>query len=286
MSQIAVLTDSVACVPDELLERYPIYVIPLHVSFGTESYLDGVDMTTDEFYRRLQENKSLPTTSAPSVGEFKAFYQRLAEESADSIVCIPYSGELGMGYGAALTAAKELPELNIHVINSHTALMAQGFLAVEAARAAEAGATVQEVLERVQAMIPHVDVCFMVNTLEYLRRGGRISHLQAFVGSMLDFKPLLHIPPNKGTMQPLGRSRTRSRAIKELVNHVEEMVGNCPVHITVHQGDAKPEEMEWLLHTLEERFDLRELYHSSVSPVAGTHLGPGVLAVAFWAENP
>ena len=101
MSHIAVLTDSVACVPDELLERYPIHVIPLHVNFGTESYLDGVEMSLDEFYRRLRENKSLPTTSAPSVGEFKAFYQRLAEEGAESIVCIPYGGELGMGYSAA-----------------------------------------------------------------------------------------------------------------------------------------------------------------------------------------
>jgi len=285
MSQIAVLTDSVACVPDELLERYPIHVIPLHVNFGAESYLDGVEMSLDEFYRRLRENKSLPTTSAPSVGEFKEFYQRLAEGGAESIVCIPYGGELGMGYSAALTAAKELSELDIRVINSHTALMAQGFLAVEAARAVEAGATVQEVIERVQAMISQVDVCFMVNTLEYLRRGGRISHLQAFMGSMLDLKPLLHIPTDKGTIQPLGRCRTRVRAIKELVNHVEEMVGNRPLHITVHQSDAEPEEMKWLLRTIEERFELRELYQSGITPVVGTHFGPKGLALAFWAES-
>lgn len=284
MSQIAILTDSVACLPDELRQEYSIYVIPLHVNFGTESYLDGVEMSLDEFYRRLQEDRQLPTTSAPSVGEFQALYRQIVEEGAEPIVCITVGGELSMTYGAALMAAQEMVGLDIRVVDSRTGLMAEGFLALEAARAAATGATVQEVVDRVQRLIPKVQVFITMDTLEYLRRGGRIGDAQALLGSVMHIKPLIQLSAARGRVEPLGRSITRARALRDLVDHMARVVGDRPLHVAVHQGAANPEEVESLMRRVSERFHCRELYQTGVTPVIGTHTGPGTLALSFWAE--
>jgi len=284
MHQIAILTDSVACLPDELRREYSIHVIPLHVNFGTESYLHGVEMSLDQFYRRLGEAKRLPTTSAPSVGEYLAFYRQMVEEGAEAIICIPYGRELGMGYSAALTAAQEMEELDIRVVDSRTSLMAQGFLALEAAKAAVSGATVQEAVDRVRKLIPRVHVFVTMDTLEYLRRGGRIGDAQALLGSVLQIKPLIQLSADKGRVEPLGRSITRARALRDLVDHMARVVGERPVHVAVQQGAARQEEVESLTHGISERFDCRELYQTGITPVIGTHTGPGTLALSFWAE--
>jgi len=284
MARIAILTDSVSCLPDEVCQKYPIHTIPLHVNFGTESYLDGVEISLDEFYRRLREARQLPTTSAPSVGEYLALYRRIAEEGAEAIICIPYGKELGMGYSAALTAAQEVEGLEVRVVDSGTGMMAEGFLALEAARAAAAGATVQEVVDRVQELIPRVFVFITMDTLEYLRRGGRIGDAQALLGSVLQIKPLIQLRATKGRPEPLGRSITRSRALRDLVDHMARVVEDRPVHVAIQQGASKPEEVEWLTQAVSERFDCRELYQTGITPVIGTHTGPGTLALSFWAE--
>ena len=284
MARIAILTDSVSCLPDEVCQKYSIHTIPLHVNFGTESYLDGVEISLDEFYRRLREARPLPTTSAPSVGEYLALYRRIAEEGAKAIICIPYGKELGMGYSAALTAAQEVEGLEVRVVDSGTGLMAEGFLALEAARAAAAGATVQEVVDRVQELIPRVFVFITMDTLEYLRRGGRIGDAQALLGSVLQIKPLIQLRATKGRPEPLGRSITRSRALRDLVDHMARVVEDRPVHVAIQQGASKPEEVEWLTQAVSERFDCRELYQTGITPVIGTHTGPGTLALSFWAE--
>jgi len=284
MARIAILTDSVSCLPDEVCQKYSIHTIPLHVNFGTESYLDGVEISLDEFYRRLREARPLPTTSAPSVGEYLALYRRIAEEGAEAIICIPYGKELGMGYSAALTAAQEVEGLEVRVVDSGTGLMAEGFLALEAARAAAAGATVQEVVDRVQELIPRVFVFITMDTLEYLRRGGRIGDAQALLGSVLQIKPLIQLRATKGRPEPLGRSITRSRALRDLVDHMARVVEDRPVHVAIQQGASKPEEVEWLTQAVSERFDCRELYQTGITPVIGTHTGPGTLALSFWAE--
>ncbi|MEA3345298.1 MAG: DegV family protein [Chloroflexota bacterium] len=284
MHHIAILTDSVSCLPDKLRREYSIQVIPLHVNFGSESHLDGVEMSMDEFYHRLREADPLPTTSAPSVGEYLTFYRQMAEEGAEAIICIPYGRQLGMGYGTALTAAQQMEEIDIRVVDSGTGLMAEGFLALEAARAAAAGATVQEIMDRIQELIPRVYVLITMDTLEYLRRGGRIGEVQALLGSVLRIKPLIQLRTDKGRLEPLGRSHTRSRALRDLVNHMARVVGDRPVHVAVHQGACKPEEVEWLTQAVEERFDCRELYQTGITPVIGTHTGPGTLALSFWAE--
>jgi len=284
MAQIAILTDSVACLPDELRREYSIAVIPLHVNFGSDSYRDGVDMSLDQFYVRLRADRQLPTTSAPSVGEFQSFYRRLAEEGAETIICIACVGELSLTYSAALMAAREMEELDIRVVNSNTAMMAEGFLALEAARAAGAGATAHEVLDRVEELIPRVHLFITMDTLEYLRRGGRVGAAQALLGGALQIKPLIHLPTDKGTVQPLGRSITRARALHDIVDHMARLVGERPVHIAVHQGGAQPEEVESVTRNISERVDCRELYQTGVTPVVGTHTGPGTVALSFWAE--
>jgi len=284
MPKISILTDSVACLPEALRQEYSIHVIPLHVNFGAESYLDGLDMSVDEFYRRLQMDGPLPTTSAPSAGEFLATFRQVAEEGAEAIIYIPYGAELGMGYSTALVAARQITGPDIRVINSHTGLMAQGFLALEAARAAAAGATVQEVVDRVKGLIPKVYVLITMDTLEYLRRGGRIGDVQALLGSVLQIKPLIQLRTKVGRPEPLGRSITRAYALRALVGHMACIVGNRPVHVAVHHGAARPKEVESVVRNIEERFDCRELYRTGITPVIGTHTGPGALGISFWAE--
>lgn len=283
MAQIAIITDTVACLPDELRQEYSISVVPLHVNFGTESYL-STEMSLDEFYRHLPKANPLPTTSTPSVGEYQAFHRDAAEEGAETIIVISVSGGVSTTYDSALIAAQEMEELDIQVVDSHTALMAEGFLALEAAKAAKAGATAQEVMDRIQDLIPRVHLFITMDTLEYLRRGGRIGAAQALLGSALRIKPSIHIPADKGTVEPLGRSHSRARALRDLVDHMTRVVEERPVHVAVQQGAAKPQEVNWLTQAVRERFDCRELYQTGVTPVIGTHTGPGTLALSFWAE--
>jgi DegV family protein with EDD domain len=162
--------------------------------------------------------------------------------------------------------------------------VAEGFLALEAARAAKAGATAQEVMDRVQELIPRVHLFIAMDTLEYLRRGGRVGAAQALLASTLRIKPSIHIPTDQGTVQPLGRSHTRSRALRDLVDHMARVVADRPVHVAVQQGGSRPEEVEWLTQAVGERFDCRGLYQTGITPVIGTDTGPGTLALPFWAE--
>jgi len=219
------------------------------------------------------------------MGEIQSFYRRLAEEGARTILYIPYGGELGMEYGVALSAARDMPELDIRVINPHIVPMAQGFVVLEAARAVKAGASIEEAVERAEALIPRVHQFLTMDTLEYLWRAGRVGRAQALMASALQIKPLLHIPTDKGVMEPLGRSRTRKRALEDLVEHMARIVQGRPVHVAVQHADAKPEEVALLKREIMQRFDCREMYESSLSPVVGVNTGPGTLALAFYADK-
>ncbi|MEA3459195.1 MAG: DegV family protein [Chloroflexota bacterium] len=281
MARIAIVTDSIACIPAELIEKYDIHVVPDLVIFGQRAFRDGVDITPKQFYRMLREAETLPTTSVPSIGDFLRVYARLSRE-AEAIVSIHVPKELSALFTTAQAAARLIDSVPVHVIDSRTVTMAQGFVVLAAARAAAEGQDLAEVARRVEALIPKVNFFFTLETLEYLQKGGRIGRAAALVGSVLKIKPILYI--NEGRIDVLEKVRTKRRAVERMVELMEEKVGSNPVHAAVLHADTL-DEADRLKEEVAARFNCRELHLAEVSPVIGVHTGPGLMGVAFYSER-
>lgn len=282
MNHVTVVTDSVANLPADVTEKYGIPIVPLRIVWDGEVFRDGVDITPQEFYVRLQEDKRMPTTSTIAPEELLQVLRPLAEEGK-SIVAIFLAHELSATVDVAQKVQLLAPTLPLHVVDSRTAAMAEGFVVLEAARAAADGATVEQVVARAQAMIPRVHILGVVETLEYLRRGGRIGTAAAFLGSMLQMKPIVGIPPGHGSVIGVARPRTWKNAIEQMLELMGEEVGERPVHAAIGHG-AREEEAHALAEALRQRFDVQELYITYFTPVMGVHTGP-VLSVSFYADE-
>lgn len=271
---VKVVTDSVGDVPPQVAEELGITVVPLFVRFGTEVYRDGVDLTYDEFYHKLVHSQTLPVTIAPSPGTFAETYDKLAEET-DEIVSIHLSAKLSGTYDSALQGRGVARKgCRIEVIDSLFATAGQGILVIAAAKAAREGANLDEIVEMVGRSIPRIHLRAAFDTLEYLRRGGRIGKAQAFLGTMLKVNPILGI--KDGEVFPFGRERSRSKAIDYLYNfalsfpHIQEMVVG---HATT------PDEAEALVDRLDARFPKERIYRLRCGCIVGTHVGPHVISV-------
>jgi DegV family protein with EDD domain len=282
-SNVAVITDSTAYIPDEALDGLTIPAIPLWLIWGDERYRDGVDIYPEDFYRLLQERDTVPSTSQPSVGEFVDFYRRVAdEERTDTIVGAFISSKISGTVDSARAAAAELPDLNITVIDSFSTAMGLGFMALAAARKAAAGGSASEVAETANAIRQRLTVLFTVDTLEYLHKGGRIGSAKRFLGTMLNIKPLLHL--NDGCVEPLCQIRTKQRAVTEMLDRAEESLGgNSMAELAVIDVGCR-KDSQVVADRARERFDLSEVYLAPVSPVIGTHAGPGTIGLSFYAE--
>jgi len=281
MSHIAVVTDSVANLPPQLVEQYGITVVPLLVVFGQDVFRDGVDLSPTEFYRKLRESDRLPTTTTPSIGEFLSAFERLSR-GAQAIVCIHLARQLSTTVETAEEAGRMFEGVEIHVVDSRSAAMGQGFVVLEAARTAAQGGDVAAVVARAEEIIPRVNVIAALDTLEYLYRGGRIGRAADLIGSALRFKPIISV--ENGVVEGLERPRTRDRAVRRILEVMADRVRERPVHAAVLQADV-PEDAERLRRRIEDRFCCVELFITDLTPVMGTHTGPGVLGVAFWAEE-
>jgi DegV family protein with EDD domain len=281
VAKIAVVTDSVACIPYDLLKRYDIRVAPVHIIWDKVPYRDGIDISIEGFYKRLRTSKKLPTTSSAIQGEYIGIYEGLRGK-VDGIVTIVLSGELGASYNSACTAREVVGGVNVEVIDTRTALMGQGFVVLEAAKVAMAGGTMEEIAQTARSMIPRVSVLYTMDTLEYLRRGGRVSMPQAIFASWLKVKPILTF--EGGKVAPLSRARTRPRALDRLLDLMEEKINDAsPLHVAVLHGDA-PQDAEKLKQRVAERFRCSEILISEITPVIGTHTGPGTLGFAYYQE--
>jgi len=224
---VKIVTDSVSDLPPQVAEELGITVVPLNIRFGTEVYRDGVDLTAEQFYERLAHSKTLPVTSTPSPGSFAEAYDKLAEET-DEILVITLSSKLSATYEVALQSVGLMKrKCRIEVVDSQWAVMAQGFVVISAARTAQSGASFDEVLDIIHRNITRVDFCAAFDTLEYLKRGGRIGAAQAFLGSMLKMNPIITF--KDGVVHPAGREHSRAKAIDYLYNfamsysYIEEM---------------------------------------------------------------
>ena len=277
---IKIVTDSVADLPPQVVQELGITVVPLHVRFGTEVYRDGIDLTADEFFDRLMHNKTLPVTSVPSPGDYAETYDRLAEET-DEILVITVTSKLSGTHEVALQSVGLMKKnCRVEVIDSQWAVMAEGFIAMAAARAAQSGASFDEVLDIARRSISRVDMRAAFDTLEYLQRGGRIGKAQAFLGSMLKINPIIRL--KDGEVVPAAKERSRAKAIDYLYNfamsysHIEEIAIEYATSL---------DEVEMLAERLDSKFPKERIYRSRASPVIGTHTGPGLLIVSVLGDS-
>ncbi|MCB2180017.1 DegV family protein [bacterium] len=279
--KFAIITDSTTAFPDDLLEKYAINVVPLTVNWNGKSYLDNVDITPDEFYRRIVTEKEMPTTSQPSAGVFKEVYDKLAEE-AEGILVILISSELSGTVASATTAAEMMGDFPVRVIDSRMTTMALGLCVLQAVEMAEAGASLDEAVESLQPLIDDMKVFFVVDTLEFLHRGGRIGGAQRLIGSVLAVKPLLQL--KGGKIDSFESIRTKKKAVHRMISVFEEdAVGQDRIHISVFHGAAE-EEAEEIRKYLEENYHPDTLVVANLSPVIGVHTGPGTVGISYYFE--
>jgi DegV family protein with EDD domain len=267
----AVVTDSTADLPDAWRERYDIEVVPLKVLFGEETFRDGVDMNNEEFFARLATSTKLPTTSAPSPGEFAELYTRLAKDH-DGCISVHIGRQLSATAESARVGAQSVEGFPVRVIDSETVTMPMAFLC----RVAAECATLDEATAAVEARIPQCRVLALLDTLRYIEMGGRVSRAQAMIGTMLDLKPLLLVVDRE--IKPVDRVRTRSRAIPRMVDFFEK---DLPVeHVAVVHAQA-PEEAERIAADLRQRLPGLEVPVGQIGCVLGTHTGPKALGVVY-----
>ncbi|MGD2103776.1 MAG: DegV family protein [Anaerolineae bacterium] len=280
---LAVVSDSTAYIPDEALDGLDIPVIPLWLIWGDERYRDGVDIVPKSFYDLLQRRDTIPSTSQPSVGEFVDFYRRVAEEKqTDTIVGAFISSRISGTVASAEAAVAQVPELNVTVIDSLSTSMGLGFEVLAAARAARARESVTDVVAAATDVRERLSVMFAVDTLEYLHKGGRIGGAKRFLGTMLRIKPLLYLCD--GSVEPLCQIRTKHRALTEMLDRTEESLnGGAIAEVAVIDVDNS-EEGGAVAERVKERFGVSPVYRAPVSPVIGTHAGPGTVGIAFYSK--
>ncbi len=279
--KILVVTDSSSSLPEELIRELDIRVIPLWLIWDDQCFRDGVDIDPRTFYQRLRTSDSLPSSTQPSAVEFKELYRKLADECA-GIVNVLASSKISGTVDSAEAAKEFVPGLPVRVVDSHFSAMGEGLVAVAAARAAASGMSIDEVENRAELVRDHTHLLFVVDTLEYLHKGGRIGGAKKLLGTALNIKPILHF--EDGSIQPLSQTRTKRKGVEELLNIAAERLGSGKMaEAGVVHVDCL-EEGRSLVEKVKERFNPPRIHLSDVSPVVGTHVGPGALGLAFYPD--
>ncbi|MEO2077637.1 MAG: DegV family protein [Bacillus sp. (in: firmicutes)] len=273
----AVVTDSTAYIPKELREKYNIHMIPLNVIFGNEVYREEIDIHSGEFYEEVK-TKELPTTSQPPIGQFVELFERLAKEY-DAVISIHLSSGISGTYQGAVTASTMVEGIKVFPFDSEISCMVQGFYAIEAAEWAARGRDAEAIMKRLEEMKKSARAYFMVDNLSHLQRGGRLSSAQAFIGSLLQVKPLLHFE-NK-VIVPFEKIRTRKKAMKRMVDLLGEdaLQGGNYQAVIIH-ANREEEAKEWReeLSAVYPNVDFTIGYFGAV---IGTHLGEGSMGMGW-----
>jgi DegV family protein with EDD domain len=280
LSNVAVVTDSVADLPPKMAEELGITVVPIVVRFGTDLYRDGLDINPDEFYRRLKGSKALPATSVPPPVAFADVYDKIAEKTNEILVITVTSRLSGTHQVAVQAVGLMKKRCRVEVLDSEWAVMAQGFIVVAAARAAQAGAGLDEVLDAARRTMHRVEIRAAFDTLEYLERGGRIGKAQAFLGSLLKVNPIIGL--KDGEVYPVGRERSRARAIDRLYDFA---VGFGNIEGLAVEYAADLDEANKLVQRLRSKYPKVPLHVSRTSPAIGTHTGPGLIVVTVLGDR-
>lgn len=279
--KISIVTDSSAYIPINAQEGLDITVIPVWLIWDDQRFRDGVDIDPATFYQRLKTAKTLPTSSQPSPGEFIDLYQSLAQD-ADIILNVMVSSKISGTIASAQAAIKELPELDIHIVDSLSSSMGLGLIVLAAARAVADGKSIDEAIKAAEGVRDRLELLFMVDTLEFLHRGGRITGGKRLLGSALQIKPILQF--KDGLIQPCSQARTRGKAIAQLMEIANQRLdGKKMAEVAIVDIDA-PSFGDKVADMIAAKFGPAAIHRSAVSPVVGTHVGPGAIGVAFYGK--
>ena len=282
--KIALITDSTCDLPQALREQYAINVLPLTVIWGDEQLRDGVDILPEAFYDRLVTDPVYPTTSQPTPQDFLNIYERMQQQGAQEAVVITISSAMSGTYESAKLAAPII-DMPVHVVDSKSNSMSLGWQVLAAARAREAGGDVEAMIAAADAARKTMVYIVTLDTLEYLRKGGRIGGASAFIGTLLNFKPQIMVNHKTGMVEAGRRTRTRQKAIQALYDDFFDRLDTSkPMRIAVLHNAALPE-AEALAARVQAEFAPRELVISIVSPVLGVHTGPRAIALCGYTES-
>ncbi len=282
MSKVAIVTDSTCTMPAEYVKKYNITVLPQVIIWDGTTYEDGIDIQPDEFYARLKTAKNMPTTSQVSIAKMQQTFSRLLSEGYE-VLGIFISEKLSGTIQSALQARDNLEsgKDKVHILDSGTTIMSQGFQVIAAARALENGAGIEGAKTAAEAARAAAGVFFAVDTLEFLHRGGRIGGAQRFIGSALNLKPILTI--SNGRVEAVERIRTKAKSHERIIELVvEQCKGKSPIRIAAQHAAAE-EDAQDLLEKIKAQVEVTEAMIAPVSAVIGTHVGPGTVALAFVA---
>jgi len=277
LPEVCIVTDSTADIPGELAEKYNITVVPLKVFFGEEVFRDGVDLTPGEFFQKLESSTVLPTTSQPTPAEFEEYYRPLMDQGA-SIISIHISSQMSGTFQSAKLAKKIVDYEDLEIIDSQVVSVPMAMMVIASARAAKAGRSRDEILAMIRGIMKSQQTYFVVDTLEYLQRGGRIGKAQAFLGTLLNVKPVLHL--KEGLIHPYEKVRGRNKALNRLVQVAEENYKDDKVWVYLTHGND-PETLKTLRRKAEEKLNCTEVRENQLGPVVGTHVGPGLVGLAI-----
>ena len=276
--RVAVVTDSMADLPKETADEHGVSIVPLTVIFGEETFLDGVDMNSHDFFARLKTSSVMPSTSQPSPADFIQVYDDLLGKY-DHIVSVHASHKLSGTYQSACIARDTLESRSIDVIDSRQVTMCEGFAVLEAARAAQRGGSREEVCEAALRVAGSVQLLFTVDTLEFLERNGRIGKAASLLGTLLSIKPIIHL--EDGEVAPRDKVLGARRLLPRVIELMSEAIGSRAICAAVLHTDAHEKAEEWKCE-IEKRFNCKELIVNEVGPVVGTHAGPGAVGVAWY----
>lgn len=277
---VRIVTDSVSDITPAIAAELGIEVVPLNVVFDAVTYRDGVDMNTDEFYKRLESSRVSPTTSSPAPQVFSQVYDKLAEET-EEIMVVTIGKKLSATSESALKAKEIMKKkCRVEVVVSELAMMAEGLLVIAAAKAAKSGASLDEIVKLTRHNITRAQIRIAFDTLEYLERGGRIGKAQALMGSMLGINPILGI--KNGEVFPFSRERSRTKALDYMYNFA---AGYSKIEEMAVEDATTPDETQAFVKRLGAVYAESKIYRSKVSPVIGTNVGPRVIGVAVLGDK-
>ncbi|GBF10528.1 DegV family protein [Tepidibacillus sp. HK-1] len=279
MAKIAVVTDSTAYLTKDIIEKYHIHVVPLAINFGTRSYREGLDLSTEDFYDMLKVEQELPTTSQPAIGDFVKLYEELAKEY-DEAIAIHLSSGISGTMNTSLAAANMVEGIHVEVIDSEIACYAQGFMVIEAAQMVTEGKKLEEIKSRIEWIVKNIKAYFVVDDLSHLHRGGRLNAAQMIVGSILKIKPIIYFQDKK--LEPFEKVRTKKKAFERILQLLDgDLKNGGKFKVSVIQGNVI-EEAEELLNKIKETYSNVEVNISDFGPVIGAHTGPGTIGITWY----
>ena len=286
MAKVKIVTDSTADIPAGVREALGIVSVPLKVHFGEETFRDGVDITANTFYPKLQSSSQLPTTSQPSPVDFMEVYKQIIEENGDDTAIISFhiSAALSGTYQSAVLAKSLLEQqATIEIVDTRLTCSGLGMMVIAAAKAAQAGQSVEDITAMTEQLRHDLRLYFIVDTLEYLQKGGRIGKASAFIGSLLNIKPILTVDSG-GEVAPLDKVRGSKKAVARIIDMLKADFAQQPLDICIAHSEAR-EGAEQLMELITANFEVSSSSYTEIGPVIGAHVGPGALSV-FASPSP